>query len=283
VVWSKRAPSLTTGPNKGVELTAYSVRSCLAPAFRRSSRLALDAKAVRNACHKLPRVRPCRCASPRHGGRRCSLWVLAEPVMPRPSWPVGPPHVWFLSPLSGRSLAFAAPVATSSPLPCPVPETTPPTTQGGVFPCARHGVLASLPWRQPVRPCPAVLWARPASHAASHGPMAPWGTPGVPGPRWYPSDSPAGVSCLGRVPACGVAVPRGTPSLRGAVQGGGASQWGLWNSPVLDTRPPPAYDGRGGVVPGRWCGRQAGGKSGGGSRRVQRRSLVPIPHLTNKD
>jgi hypothetical protein len=31
-------------PNKGVELTAYSVRSYVAPASSRSSRLALDAK-----------------------------------------------------------------------------------------------------------------------------------------------------------------------------------------------------------------------------------------------
>jgi hypothetical protein len=32
---------METLPNKGVELTAYSVRSCLAPASSRSSRLAL--------------------------------------------------------------------------------------------------------------------------------------------------------------------------------------------------------------------------------------------------
>jgi hypothetical protein len=35
------ASSQPIGPNKGVELTAYSVRSCLAPASSRSSRLAL--------------------------------------------------------------------------------------------------------------------------------------------------------------------------------------------------------------------------------------------------
>jgi len=35
---------LRRGPNKGLELTAYSVRSCLAPASSSSSGLALDAK-----------------------------------------------------------------------------------------------------------------------------------------------------------------------------------------------------------------------------------------------
>jgi hypothetical protein len=33
-----------SAPNKGVELTASSVRSCVAPAFSRSSRLALDVR-----------------------------------------------------------------------------------------------------------------------------------------------------------------------------------------------------------------------------------------------
>ena len=38
---SKRSPVPEPAPNKGVELTASSVRSCVAPAFSRSSRLAL--------------------------------------------------------------------------------------------------------------------------------------------------------------------------------------------------------------------------------------------------
>jgi hypothetical protein len=61
-------------PNKGVELTAYSVRSSLAPASSRSSRLALGVRTVPRESRVVSRAAVCRVPLP-HGAAsgRCAL------------------------------------------------------------------------------------------------------------------------------------------------------------------------------------------------------------------
>jgi hypothetical protein len=119
--------------------------------------------------------------------------------------------------------------------------------------CARRFALVAARASLPCRPLgtPSVLRR-----------AVPWchrGTPGVLCASMHQSDLQAGVSCLGRLPGWCVAVPRGTPSLQGAGQGGVASQSVRWTGLVLDTRPPPTYDSRGGMVPCGWCSWRAAG------------------------
>jgi hypothetical protein len=233
----------------------------------------------------MPITAPCQAASlcipPSRRAVVCHVGAHQASHAPTLMVCAGPTHTDCLCPFSGRSLGSPSPVAPFAPLPCPTSDPTPPTPQGHVSPSMRHGVPAALPWWPPVRPYPAVRWARRASSAVRSP-----GATGAPQACCVPvCTSP---TCRRECRAWGVFPDGASPSpgaLRLSREQARAEwpvsrcvglAWCLTRAPLPPT-----------IAVGGWCraggvagGLRAGDTSGGGRRRVQRRSLVPGPHLT---
>jgi hypothetical protein len=165
--------------------------------------------------------------------------------------------------------------------PCPVPPRPHrPQRHGGATCLRRLATVCALRRPGGTLRVPTLSSSRHARRPSQQR-AGSWRHGGIPGGRGL-SGSPVGSPGGGVVPglrSCRWRRRPWKPRLAGArCQQGGPARRSVGASWCLIPRRPFAADGRGGVVPGVWCDRRAGGSPTGGGRRVQRR--VPVPHLT---